>query len=277
MERRKSRLLAFKDSLLGGIVLISTLFLINGCEDERIVRQELMEDCTNHYRAQSYKVAAKTCLKAAEHGIAHSQWLLANIYYYNRDGAGRDKSESIKWFAKAADEGITEAQTFVGESYLFADGVEEDFKKAYHYLKMAAADADPQAEFSIAMMFYDGKGKSKDLSAAISWLKKAAAKKHPMSINNLAWLYATNANKSYRDAEKAMFWAKKLPSDSESSSTFLDTKAAALALAGKFEEAINMQNLAIEALPENVEEDELVGFQKRLESYQDNKAWTEND
>lgn len=276
MERRINRSLAFKDCLLGGVVLIST-FLMSGCEDERIVRHELMEDCTNHYRAQSYKVAAKTCLKAAEYGIAHSQWLLANIYYYNRDGADRDKSDSIKWFAKAADEGLTEAQTFIGKAYLYADGVEEDFNKAYHYLKLAAEDSDPQAEFSIAMMFYEGKGKSKDLSAAISWLKRAAAKKHPMSINNLAWLYATNANKSYRDAKKALFWAEKLPSDSESSPTFLDTKAAAFALAGKFEEAIDMQNLAIEGLPEDIDEDELVGFQKRLEAYQDNKAWIEID
>ena len=257
-----------------GIVLA---ILLGGCEDERLVRQTLADDCANHYRAESYKVAARTCLKAAEYGVPYAQWLIANIYYYDLDDTGHQKSDSIKWFVAAADSGITQSQTFVGESYLFADGVEEDFKKAYHYLKLAADVADPQAEYNIAMMFYDGKGRNKDVSAAISWLKRAAAKNHTMSINNLAWVHATNPHKTYRNAEKAMFWADKLPKDADDSSTFLDTKAAAYALAGNFEEAIRMQYKAIEALPEDTEEDMLLEFQTRLEFYQDNRAWTENE
>lgn len=249
--------------------------LLTGCEDERLVRQSLADDCANHYRAESYKVASRNCLKAAEFGIPYSQWLLANIYYYDLDDSGRDKGTAIPWFEKAAEAGITDAQTFVGESYLFADGVEEDFNKAYRYLKMAASVSDPQAEFNIGMMFYEGKGKNKDISAAVSWLKRAAAQNHPMSINNLAWLHATSANKSYRNAEKALFWATKLPEETQDSSTFLDTKAAAFALAGEFEKAIVAQNKAIEALPEDIDEDMLLDFQKRLEFYQDNKSWTE--
>jgi len=274
MESPQNSLKTLKNIAFSGIALIATL-LLSGCEDERVVRQELMEDCTNHYRAESYKVAAKTCLKAAEYGIAHSQWILANIYYYNRDDAGREKSESLKWFIRAADSGITEAQTFVGEMYLFADGVEEDFKKAYQYFKMAAEKSDPDAEFNIAIMFYEGKGKKQDLSAAISWFKKSAAREHQMSINNLAWLHATSANKSYRNADKAVFWADKLPEDSNGSSTFFDTKAAAYALAGDFKEAVNLQNRAIDNLPEDIEEDLLLEFQERLEAYQGEQAWTE--
>ena len=259
----------------GLLVLASGLW---SCEDDREIKLSLFQDCYNHYRAESYKVASRTCLVAAEYGIARAQWLLANIYYYDLAQIESTRAQAFEWFVRAADNGLPEAQTFVGESYLYADGVDEDFVKAFNYLNKAAKLQDPQAEYAIAMMFYNGQGRTKDVSAAISWLKKAASKQHSMSINNLAWLYATNKSQSFRNAKKAMFWAQKLmldPRYPENDSTFLDTKAAAYALAGNFGEAIKLQNQAIEALPDDIEEETLVEFQQRLETYQSESAWVE--
>ena len=92
-----------------------------------------------------------------------------------------------------------------------------------------------------------------------------------MSINNLAWIYATSSHKAFRDAEQALLWSNKLDAKTlaqhQEPSIFLDTKAAAHALAEDFELAINLQIKAISMLPENVEESRLIEFQRHLESY----------
>ncbi|WP_196141084.1 tetratricopeptide repeat protein [Aliikangiella sp. G2MR2-5] len=257
--------------------LLLGVILLTGCEDDRVLLRELENDCVNHYRAKSYKVASRVCLEGANKGIVRSQWLLANIYYYNLGDLGKSKERALEWFTSAADNGLTDAQVFVGESYIYGDGVEKDYEKAYHYFSVAADNFDASAEFNLGMMFYNGYGRKKDFSAAISWLKRAASQNHSMSINNLAWLYATSDNRSLRNPKKALFWAEKLADDGENLSIFLDTKAAAYALAGEFEKAVQSQSLAIEALPEDVDESKLVEFQKRLESYQNGYSWIEGE
>ncbi|TQV86883.1 tetratricopeptide repeat protein [Aliikangiella coralliicola] len=258
-------------------LFVVLVILLAGCEDERKVEQALLTDCVSHYRAESYRVASKTCLTAAEQGIPRAQWLLAHIYYYDLAEQNRTAEQAFEWFLKAAESGWPEAQTFVGESYVAADGVEQDFDKAYQWLVKAAKFHDTKAEFALGMMFYNGQGRPKDLGSAISWFKKAATKRHTMSINNLAWLHATTTHKAYRNAKKAMFWADKLEQTNETQSIFLDTRAAAYALAGEFNQAITLQSEAISLLPEDVDEDRLLDFQQRLEAYEQHRAWEEKE
>ena len=248
---------------------------VSACSDDRVVRQELLEDCVNHYRATSFQVAQKTCLKAAKSDIVEAQWLLANIYEYDLTGQGAEPEKAFQWYLSAAEGGMAEAQTIVGDAYLYARGVAEDFEKAYSWFNKAAQGGDANAEFSIGYMFFTGKGRVKDISSAISWFKKAAHKEHSMSINNLAWIYATSKEAAFLSVKKAQFWAEKLMVDGGDSAVFLDTKAAVYALAGEFSKAIELQHQAIANLPENVEEERLLEFQKHLETYQQNQAWQE--
>jgi len=255
--------------------LLLWLTLVSACSDDKNIERDLLADCENHYRATSYLVAIKTCQKAAELGVAEAQWLLANIYQYDLTGQGADPQQAFYWFLQAAQSGWTDAQTIVGEAFLYGDGVEEDFDQAYSWLIKAADYGDPYAEFTLGYMFLSGKGKAKDISMAISWFKKAASKEHIMSINNLAWIYATSTQKAFRNVKKAQYWANKLSFDGEDRSVFLDTMAAVHALAGDFVQAIELQNKAIASLPEDVEESRLLEFQKHLETYQKNQPWQE--
>jgi len=256
--------------------LVSVLLMINaGCSDDREVERNLLSDCENHFQATSYKVAIKTCTKAANNGITEAQWLLANIYEFDLTGEGAEPEKAFSWYLKAAEGGHMRAQTLVGEAYLHAAGVEENFQEAYQWLSKAARNGDANAEFNIGYMYFAGKGRSKDVSAAISWFRKAATKDHLMSINNLAWIYATSKKGTIRSPKKAMYWAEKLILDGEQRSVFLDTKAAVYALAGDFIKAVELQNEAIANLPEEVEESELIEFQKHLESYQQQQTWEE--
>ena len=255
--------------------------LLHGCSDEKAVEQGLWQDCYNHYRAESYKVATDSCEKSFNQGVVHAAWLLGHIYYYDLADQKPTREQGFEWYLKAAEKGWPEAQTYIGESYMYGDGVNEDFAKAFDWLVKAAQFRDPNAEFALGMLYYDGKGRSKDISTAITWFKKAAAKKHAMSINNLTWIYATSPHKAFRSSEQALLWASridaKLMSQQLEKSVFLDTKAAAHALAEEFELAVSLQTQAISLLPENVEENRLLDFQRHLEAYQKNQAWLEDE
>lgn len=238
---------------------INGCFLLSGCSEKPDIKKELSRDCYSHYQAKSYLVALSSCQKAANLGNAGAMWLVGNIYYFDLAKQGKDKDKGFNWYTKAAEANLVKAQSWVGEAYLYGRGVKEDFDKAYYWLKKAADKQDIQAEFSLGMIFYEGYGRDKDISSAISWFKKSAASQHFMSMNNLAWIYATSHSKSFRRAEKAVYWAEKIALESlpkeelDDSHIYLDTQAAAYALAGKFELAIDLQEQAIVKLSEMID------------------------
>ncbi len=250
--------------------------VITACSDDKIINHKLLVDCDNHYRAQSYLVALKNCETAAKKNIAQAQWLLAHIYRYDLAALGARPDLAFEWYLKAAEAGLTAAQTFVGESYLYADGVSRNYESAFSWLSKAADNADTQAEFTLGQIYLNGEGRDKDISSAIFWFNKAALKEHSMSINNLAWLYATSAKGGFFNVKKARYWSQKLKDNGlQDPSIIWDTKAAVFAAGGEFDKAIEYQNKAIENLAEDVEESLLIEFQKHLEAYQNQQAWKE--
>lgn len=255
--------------------VLNISFIIFACEDSQQIEQAVFQDCHNHFKAASYKVALKRCEKAAKLGFIEAQWLLAQIYDYGLANNEVKPEKAFQWYLKAAEGGLSDAQALIGESYLNANGVKQDYAKAYHWLIKAAKQGDLNAEFYLGNMFLEGKGRQKDISSAISWFKKSAAKQHLMSINNLAWIHATSEHKAFRDVKKAKYWADKLQDTGENQAIFLDTKAAVYALDGNFSQAIELQNKAIASLSEDVEEAQLLDFQRRLEAYQNNQVWQE--
>lgn len=90
----------------------------------------------------------KALMVKAEAGDALAQFEVATAYDYGR-GAPRDGKEAMKWYRKAADQGVAEAQNSVGSGL--------------------------QAE--------------KRYAEALTWYEKGAAQGHPLATNNLAYLY----------------------------------------------------------------------------------------
>lgn len=255
---------------------LCVLFLF-ACSKAPDKAQLLAEDCFNHYKAESFKVALQVCRQAADLGNAYSMMLLGDIYYYDLAAQGKDAKQAFNWYLQAAEQGMVGAQTLVGESYLFADGVEEDFDEAYQWFKKAAAQDDSDAQYALGRMFSAGKGRPKDISVALSWHKKSAASGHVDSINSLAWIYATTANKSLRNAKKAVYWAEKLTPHADSNHMLLDTQAAAYALAEDFQRAIKLQQQAVEHIPEDAEQQLVEELNLRLQAYQNGEAWIETE
>lgn len=257
-----------------GMVFSFLIGLLTACSDKKENLTQL-ETCVNHYQAESYKVASKECQIAAVQGSSKAQWLIAHMYRYDLLEEGQDQQKAFEWYLKAAENGHVAAKREVGQAYMYETGIEKDYVKAHHWLMKAAKSNDAEAEFSVGILFFEGYGRDKDIGSAINWFKKAAIKNHNMSINNLAWLFATSSNRAFNSPKKAKYWITKLDKKLLQVPMFLDTKAAVMAAEENFEQAIKLQNLAIANLPAETPEEQLVEFQKHLDSYIEGKAWHE--
>lgn len=253
------------------------ILLLTSCSDEKVEITQL-EYCINHFRAESFLVAKQECEIAATNGQARAQWLMADIERYDLLETGEENlTQAFQWYLKSAQQKHTASMREVGLAYLNASGVEEDFEQSIMWLKKAAKNRDPQAEFGVGILFFEGKGRQQDIGSAINWFKRAAKQNHTMSINNLAWVFATSKMPAFRNSKKAQYWIEKLDERFLNIPMFLDTKAAVLAALDNFEQAIKLQNKAIAQLSDETSEEELLEYQKHLESYLKGEAWFEQE
>jgi tetratricopeptide (TPR) repeat protein len=90
--------------------------------------------------------------------------------------------------------------------------------------------------------------------------------------SNLSWLLSTCEKEQYRNGEKAVKLAERAV-EINSSETFLDTLAAALAEKGKFKKAVSNQKRAINLYKKAGGKVKLAQYRERLNSYKNNKPW----
>ncbi|MEG1574599.1 MAG: tetratricopeptide repeat protein [Bacteroidales bacterium] len=102
-----------------------------------------------------------------------SQLMLAKIYL---SGNGIEKNDSIAaaWYAKAAQNGIAEAQSELGKMYINAKGVARDYKEAAKWIKLAAEQNIAEAQYYMGWMYEEGVVFKKDKKSAVEWYRKAA-------------------------------------------------------------------------------------------------------
>jgi TPR repeat protein len=61
---------------------------------------------------QNHQKAVKWYRKAAEQGLAPAQFYLG-ASYHNGEGVPQNRQEAVKWYRKAAEQGIAEAQSML--------------------------------------------------------------------------------------------------------------------------------------------------------------------
>ena len=100
------------------------------------------------FAAETLSPEIQILIEKAKAGDTDAQFKIASAYD-SGNGAPRDGKKAMKWYLKAAEAGMAEAQNSVGSGL--------------------------QAE--------------KQYSKALTWYAKAAQQNHPIAINNLAYLY----------------------------------------------------------------------------------------
>ena len=96
---------------------------------------------------KDYVEAVKWYRKAAEQGLCHSPQYNLGCYVSKRLGAliKRTIAEAVKWYRKAAEQGYATAQSNLGVMYRYGYGVTKDYVEAYVWYTLAATGGNPNA------------------------------------------------------------------------------------------------------------------------------------
>src|SRR6266581_506625 len=89
----------------------------------------------------------------AEEGDAIAQATLGELYGTGKVGVTKDAGDALKWYRKAAQQGVAEAQYNLGVCYDKGLGVEKDAVEAVNWYRKAADQDHAMAQFNIGSCY----------------------------------------------------------------------------------------------------------------------------
>jgi TPR repeat protein len=157
---------------------------------------------------------------------AEEQYELGLGYYNGGFGVPKDFDEAVKWYRKAVDRGIANAQNNLGEMYTYGRaaledlaknimyevdlclGPPEDYDEALKWFRKAADQGHAEAQYSIGNMYFFGEGVPEDLAEAFKWYRMAAEQGHVVAQRRLGNIYFYGDGVTRDHAEAAKWWRK---------------------------------------------------------------------
>ena len=124
----------------------------------------------------------------AEKGDAQSQYELGNAFYIGSLGIAKDQVEATKWYRRAAEQDLPEAQHNLGVSYAGGQGVAKDEAEAVKWFRKAAEQNLPEAQFNVGIYYHEGRGVTRDDREAVKWFRKAAERSHGLLKTTLPFV-----------------------------------------------------------------------------------------
>ena len=88
------------------------------------------------------------------------------------------------WIRKAADQGDSSAQTFLGLMYDEGHGVPQDYKEAKKWFSKAADQGDSGGQIFLGFLYAEGHGVPQDYVQAHKWFNIASANGNKDAIKN---------------------------------------------------------------------------------------------
>jgi len=138
---------------------------------------------------QDYVQAAKWYRKAAEQGLADAQHNLGHMYS-NGYGVTQVYAEALKWYRKAAEQRSAAAQYNLGVMYGNGEGVPQDYAEAMRWFRKAAEQGWAEAQYNLGVMYNNGQGVTQDYVQAAKWYRWAAEQGLAEAQSNLDVMYA---------------------------------------------------------------------------------------
>jgi localization factor PodJL len=126
---------------------------------------------------------------AALKGDAAAAYEIATRFAEGK-GVAVNYDEAAKWYARAADAGVTPAIFRIGTFYEKGLGVKKDLDTARRYYSEAADRGNAKAMHNLAVLYADGGSAGANYKTAAAWFRKAAEHGVADSQFNLGILYA---------------------------------------------------------------------------------------
>lgn len=232
--------------------------------------------CEKHFLAKSHKIALKHCKDAAESGDVASQYYLGMMQIQ----AGNNE-EGHRLIHAAAEVGFHKALFHRVVERILNPSDEKDAADAVRQMQQYAEAGDDVAQFWMGSIFLFGHAKQeKSPNEAVYWYELSVQQNNLKAMNNLAWVKAIARDSELFDAERALQLAIKVTNAYPQSHGYLDTLAAAYAANGRFQEAVDIQqkalNIANSKECEGCSERLIKYYQKHLQLYQQQKPLKED-
>jgi hypothetical protein len=116
----------------------------------------------------------------AQAGEARAQFLLGLAFEYGYASLTKDPVEALRWFRKAADQGIGLPEAWVGDFYQYGIAGTKDFPEALRWYRRSVEHGYAPAAPLIAQMYVFGDGVAADHREAAKWFRRA------VELGNLA-------------------------------------------------------------------------------------------
>jgi TPR repeat protein len=147
---------------------------------------------------------------------------IMGLVYSNGQGALEDDQEALKWYRLAemkrialhknkayslakegipqalkiltadAENGVSEAQVYLGNKLRFGFGAPKDEQKAAEWYRLAAESGNSHAQSILGLMYANGQGVPQDDQEAMKWYRLAAEKKTALDKNEIYHLAKNN-------------------------------------------------------------------------------------
>ncbi len=142
---------------------------------------------------------------SAKLGYAPAQEKLGDVYRQGLLGSDESPKESFNWYLKAAEQGRSSAQFYVGYYYANGYGVKKDVKLAFEWYTKAAEQKSPAALNNLAVCYEYGRGVEIDLAKASYYYEESAKLGNVTAQKNLAICYKDGSGVE-KSPSKAFYW-----------------------------------------------------------------------
>jgi TPR repeat protein len=103
-----------------------------------------VDDAVAAFNRSDFPAALQLLRPLADQGVAEAQVFLGQMYDFGH-GVPQDYAETLKWYRKAADQGDPTGQHLLGFMYKAGRGVPQDYVSAHMWWNLAAASGDQYA------------------------------------------------------------------------------------------------------------------------------------
>lgn len=146
--------------------------------------------------------------KGAEKGSAKSQYNLGRSLMKSHEQQPDEKkaAEAIEWVRKAVEQKLPEANLSYGTyAYMGEHNIAQNYDIAASHFKVAADQGLADAQNYLGAMHENGQGMTVDQDQAIAWYRKAALQGHLRAQANLGRTIGTNNSDQQKQTE-ALAW-----------------------------------------------------------------------
>lgn len=214
----------------------------------------------------------------ADAGDPLSQYLYGIVLishpHFNRDRRPENRrtwSDALPWVQRSAMAGFALAEYNLGMSLLEGRGCTADRDKALYWLQRAAARGVPEAQYMLALELIERPVPVSLTDTPIDLLRRASGHKHRSSSLALAKILATQHEATPDSAAEALDLSSMTLKANKNDPSALEARAAALAAAGRFNEAVAHQRRALSLASERGWS--LAPLQARLQAYERGEPW----